>query len=103
MLLEPERDAIRQALASSGHFEVNSEQDGMMFTRLLGTDVSFIYQHHALMAPTIEHRGVRLAFPTDIGLMKLAAINSRAVQWKDLRAYCEGVARQLARRFSGLD
>ena len=25
------------------------------------------------------------------------------VQWKDVRAYCEGVARRLARRFSGLD
>ena len=77
MLLAPEREAIRQALAFSGSFEVNSEQDGMMFTRLLGTDVSFIYQHHALIAPTVELRGVRLASPTDIGLMKLAAINSR--------------------------
>lgn len=162
MLLAPEREAIRQALAFTGSFEINSEQDGMMFTRLLGTDVSFIYQHHALIAPTVELRGVRLASPTDIGLMKLAAINSRGtrrdfvdlyclrntisvdsllalaatkyadrpsflpiaaralayfddaerqpmpvmlkpVQWKDVRAYCEGVARRLARRFSGLD
>ena len=27
----------------------------------------------------------------------------KPVQWKDVRAYCEGVARRLARRFSGLD
>jgi predicted nucleotidyltransferase component of viral defense system len=162
MLLAPEREAIRQALAFSGSFEVNSEQDGMMFTRLLGTDVSFIYQHHPLMAPIVAFGGIQLASPTDIGLMKLAAINSRGtrrdfidlyclrhyisldrllelavskyadrpsflpiaaraltyfddaerqpmpmmlkpVRWKDVRAYCEGVARRLARRFSGLD
>ena len=27
----------------------------------------------------------------------------KPVQWKDVRAYCEGVARRLARRCSGLD
>ncbi|MDY7075982.1 MAG: nucleotidyl transferase AbiEii/AbiGii toxin family protein [Chloroflexota bacterium] len=79
-LLTPERETIRQALSSSGQFVVASEQDGMMFTQLLGADVSFIYQHHPLLEPTVEYQGIQLASPTDIGLMKLAAINSRGTR-----------------------
>ena len=41
-----ERDGIRQALSGSGASEVVSEQDGMLFTRLFGTDASFLYQQH---------------------------------------------------------
>ncbi len=51
-LLAPEREAIRRALQGasgqapddSGQFVVASEQDGLMFTRLFGSDVSFIHQ-----------------------------------------------------------
>ena len=79
-LLALEREAIRQALSGSKQFVVAAEQDGMMFTQLLGADVSFIYQHYPLLEPTVEYRGVQLASPTDIGLMKLAAINSRGTR-----------------------
>jgi predicted nucleotidyltransferase component of viral defense system len=79
-LLTSEREAIRRALDDSGQFEVVSEQDGMLFSRLFGTDVSFIYQHHPLLEPTVAYRGMQLASPTDIGLMKLAAINSRGTR-----------------------
>lgn len=161
LLEAEERNQIRGELAGSGNFEVTSEQDGMLFTRLFGTDVSFIHQHHALLNPTVEYASVHLASPTDIGLMKLAAINSRgtrrdfvdlyclremvsldrllelvpvkypdrpnflaitaralayfedaetqpmpqmrvAIQWKDVRGYCEEAARRLGRRLSGL-
>ena len=87
-LLTPEREAIRQALQGasgqtlddSGQFVVASEQDGMMFTRLFGADVSFIHQHHPPLEPMVAYQGIRLASPTDIGLMKLAAINSRGTR-----------------------
>ena len=79
-LLAPEREAIRQALDDSGQFVVASEQDGLMFTRLFGADVSFIHQHHPLLEPTVAYQGIQLASPTDIGLMKLAAINSRGTR-----------------------
>jgi len=79
-LLAPEREQICLTLSGSGQFEVVSEQDGLLFTQLFGTDVSFIYQHHPLLEPTVEYRGVHLASPTDIGLMKLAAINSRGTR-----------------------
>jgi len=87
-LLAPEREAIRRALQGasgqapddSGQFVVASEQDGLMFTRLFGSDVSFIHQHHPLLEPTVAYQGIQLASPTDIGLMKLAAINSRGTR-----------------------
>ena len=161
-LLVPERESICSALEESGQFRLGLEQDGMLFTQLFGAEVSFVYQHHTLLEPTVEYQGVQLASPTDIGLMKLAAINSRGtrrdfidlyclrevapldrlfelaaikyadrpsflvvaaralayfedaepqpmprllapVKWVAVRAYCEGAARHLARRLSGLE
>jgi hypothetical protein len=83
-----ERETIRQALDGSGEFEVVSEQDGLLFTRLFGTDASFIYQQHALLEPIVEYQGVQLASPTDIGLMKLAAVNSRGTRRDFVDVYC---------------
>jgi hypothetical protein len=79
-LLAPDREAIRRALDHSGQFEVVSEQDGLLFSRLFGADVSFVYQHHPLLEPTVAYRGMQVASPIDIGLMKLAAINSRGTR-----------------------
>jgi hypothetical protein len=87
-LLAPEREAIRQALGSSEQFNVASEEDGLMFTQLLGADVSFIHQPHPLLEPTVEYQGIQLASPTDIGLMKLAAINSRGTRRDFVDIYC---------------
>ena len=88
LLLTAEREAIEMALAASGQFEIVSEQEGMLFTRLLGVDVSFIHQRHPLLEPTIEYRGLQLASPADIGLMKLAAINSRGTRRDFVDLYC---------------
>ena len=157
-----ERMSIRNDLSSTESFSVDMEQDSMMYCRLLETEISFVYQHHPLVRPILHAEGLPIASITDIGLMKLAAINSRGtrrdfidlyclrhyisldrllalaatkyadrpsflpiaaraltyfddaerqpmpvmlkpVQWKDVRAYCEGIARRLARRLSGLD
>ncbi len=87
-LLAPERDRICLTLAKSRELEIVSEQDGMLFTRLLGTDVSFIHQPHHLLKPTVEYHGAQLASPTDIGLMKLAAINSRGSRRDFIDVYC---------------
>lgn len=87
-LLAPAREEICLALNSSGQSEVTSEQDGMLFTRLFGADVSFIYQRHPLLEPTVEYQGVQLASPADIGLMKLAAINSRGTRRDFVDVYC---------------
>lgn len=87
-LLFLERENVRVALSASRQLEVVSEQDGMLFTRLFGTDVSFIYQHHSLLEPTVEYQDIQLASPTDIGLMKLAAINSRGARRDFIDIYC---------------
>jgi len=84
----PEREGIRHALAATGEFEVASEQDGMMFTRLCGAEVSFLHQHHPLLQPVVEMEGFRLASPTDIGLMKLAAVNSRGTRRDFVDLFC---------------
>lgn len=87
-LLAPERDRIRRALERSGDFTVAAEQDTMLFTRLFGAEVSFIYQHHPLFEPTVNFNGIPLASPTDIGLMKLAAIVSRGTRRDFVDLYC---------------
>ena len=87
-LLASEREAVRVALQTSGSFEVVSEQDGMLFARLFGADVSFIHQHHPLLEPTVSYQGVPLASPTDVGLMKLAAVNSRGTRRDFIDLYC---------------
>jgi hypothetical protein len=75
-------------LQASDQFEIVSEQDGMLFLRLLDTDVSLIYQQHPLLQETVTYQGIQLASPTDIGLMKLAAINSRGTRRDFVDIYC---------------
>src|SRR5205809_4102707 len=88
LLESQERDALRFALSQTGSFEVVREQDGQIYGRLAGADVSFIYQPHRLVEPAIPYEGVSLASPTDIGLMKLAAINSRGTRRDFVDLYC---------------
>ncbi len=83
-----ERDDIRHALEKSGQLEIRSEQDGMIYTQLFGAEASFIYQHHPLLEPIVDFNGIPLASPTDIGLMKLAAINSRGTRRDFVDIYC---------------
>ena len=87
-LKKAERDKIRRALDRAGKFVVTGEQDTMLFTRLMEAEVSFIYQHHQLIEPTIDLDGVALASPTDIGLMKLAAIRDRGTRRDFVDLYC---------------
>ena len=87
-LQQQQRNHIQEVLQSSENFEVVSEQDGLLFSRLNNTDTSFIHQHHPLLEPTIEFEGIKLASPIDIGLMKLAAIASRGTRRDFVDIYC---------------
>lgn len=87
ILLAAEREDIVRTL-SPNQLQVVSEQDGMLYVRLSGTDVSFIYQQHALLREPVNYQGINLASPTDIGLMKLAAINSRGARRDFVDLYC---------------
>ena len=87
-LLMFERETIRQALKAGSQFEVISEQDGMMYTKLSKTDVSLIYQPYPLLFPPVGYHNVNLASPIDIGLIKLAAINSRGTRRDFVDLFC---------------
>lgn len=87
-LSAPERELIFRELVASGECELVSEQDGILYLRLFGADVSFIHQPHRLLEPTVSYQGIHLASPIDIGLMKLAAINSRGTRRDFIDLYC---------------
>lgn len=88
VLRATEREAIVRKLAAQVDTAVTSEEDGMLFLRLHGTDVSFLYQQHPLLEPTVDFTGVQLASPVDIGVMKLAAVNSRGSRRDFIDLYC---------------
>lgn len=88
LLLAPEREAISQAINAHRALTVVSEQDGMLFTRLEGTDISLLHQRHPLLEPTVDFDGLQLASPVDIGVMKLAAVNSRGSRRDFIDLYC---------------
>jgi hypothetical protein len=87
-LLTPKRETISLALGKSDQFEVTSEQDGKLYTRLFEVDVNFTHEHHPLLEPSVEYVDVQLASPTDIGLMKLAAINSGGTRRDFVDLFC---------------
>lgn len=83
-----EREALRNRLFATGRYEAKYEQDEQLYCRLAGTDVSFIFQHHNLLEAPVDYDGTPLASPTDIGVMKLAAINSRGTRRDFIDLYC---------------
>ncbi len=83
-----EREALRNRLRATGVYEDKYEQDEQLYCRLAGADVSFIFQHHNLLEATVDYAGMPLASPTDIGVMKLAAINSRGTRRDFVDLYC---------------
>lgn len=82
------REDIQRILRPSGAFEIVSERDGQIFAKLFGVDVSFIHQPHPLLESPIDYLSVTLASPVDIGLMKLAAVNSRGTRRDFVDLYC---------------
>jgi len=82
------RTEIAAALQASGEAEMRPMRGVMLFAKLEGVDVSFVYQHHPLLEPVVEADGIRLASVVDIGLMKLAAINARGTRRDFVDLYC---------------
>ncbi|MFZ1507947.1 MAG: nucleotidyl transferase AbiEii/AbiGii toxin family protein [Anaerolineae bacterium] len=88
LLDQADRAEIRRSLTGIGQFTITGERDTMVFSRLFGSEVSFIYQHHPLLEPTVDLDGLALASPTDIGLMKLAAIRDRGTRRDFVDVFC---------------
>lgn len=87
-LEQAEREAIRRALDSIDQFTVTGERAGMLYSRLFGNEVSFIYQYHPPIEPPLHLLGLAVASPVDIGLMKLAAIKDRGTRRDFVDIFC---------------
>ena len=83
-----ERSALAGQLQRLRPSTIKRESDEQLYATLMGVEVSFIYQHHPLLFPTIEVKGLQLAQPTDIGLMKLSAIKDRGTRRDFVDLYC---------------
>ena len=82
------RTQIASALHQSGEAQISASEDIMIFAKLMGVDISFMYQHHPLIEPVAEVEDIQLASIVDIGLMKLAAINARGTRRDFIDLYC---------------
>jgi hypothetical protein len=82
------RSALAGRLQKLTPMSIKHEADEQLYATLMGVEVSFIYQHHPLLFPTIEINGLQLTQPIDIGLMKLSAIKDRGTRRDFIDLYC---------------
>ncbi len=83
-----ERSVLARELQHITPSTIKREADEQLYATIMGIEVSFAYQHHPLLFPTIEVNGLRLAQPIDIGLMKLSAIKDRGTRRDFVDLYC---------------
>lgn len=83
-----ERTALAHELRRVGSITIKRESDTQVHATIMGAEVSFVYQHHPLLFPVIEVKGIHLAQATDIGLMKLSAIKDRGTRRDFVDLYC---------------
>ncbi|MBI5567989.1 MAG: nucleotidyl transferase AbiEii/AbiGii toxin family protein [Chloroflexi bacterium] len=85
---EVERAVLIGQLQHLPSVVIKRESAEQLYTNIMGVEASFIFQHHPLLFPTVEVNGLRLAQPTDIGLMKLSAIKDRGTRRDFIDLYC---------------
>ena len=83
-----ERAILSRTLQRLDSVVIKLETEGQLYTAVSNTEGSFIYQPHPLLFPSIDVQGIHLASPTDIGLMKLAAIQGRGTRRDFIDLYC---------------
>ena len=72
-----ERESLSRLLQHLQPVTIKRESEGQLYATIMGIEVSFVHQHHALLFPTVYLGGIQAARPADIGLMKLSAIKDR--------------------------
>lgn len=84
------REAVKGAIRAQCPLRVREEKDGTLHLDLEETAVSFFRYSYPLLKRTVGWRGVRIARPEDIGLMKLAAVAGRGSKkdFLDLYVIC---------------
>ena len=102
---------LASALAAIGEVSVQSRTEDTLHAVLDGLRVSFLIAHPPLLFPGTEYRGLAVADPRDIAVMKVVAIGGRGSRkdFVDLYFYLKsgatlsGILTLLERRFKGLD
>lgn len=82
------RSILQRQLESLANMTIRHEADGQLYAVVQGVEVSFLFQHHPLLFSVRDAQGIRLADPTDIGLMKLAAVKDRGTRRDFVDLYC---------------
>ena len=82
-----ERDALRRALSGAGRFKLREPKEGTLHAVIDGVETSFLRYDYPLVARTSVWKGLRVASPADIGLMKIGAVIGRGSRkdFRDLR------------------
>ena len=103
--------ALAEELAVAGTVAVQSRSAGTLHATLDGLRVSFLAAQRPLLFPGIEYRGLRVADPRDIAVMKIVAIGGRGSRKDFVDLYyflrdggsLESALESARRRFEGLD
>jgi len=82
------RSTLQLQLNALADVVIRHEADGQLYALVQDVEVSFLYQHHSLLYPLRDARGIQLADPIDIGLMKLAAVKDRGARRDFVDLYC---------------
>jgi len=106
-----ETDHLAAALSRIGKVDVQSRSSGTLHVSLDGMRLSYLRAQAPFLFPGAPYRGLRLADPRDIAVMKVVAIGGRGSRkdFVDLYFYLRGtgglagVMSLLKRRFSGID
>ena len=106
---QPEDLAI--ALTRAGRVQVQARSTGTLHTSIEGIRVSFLFAQAPLLFPGTAYRGLVLADPRDIAVMKVIAIGGRGSRkdFIDLFFFLrsggslEAVFEMVRRRFAGID
>lgn len=106
---DPDRLAV--SMSSIGDVSVQTRDENTLHAVLDGLRVSFLRAEPPLLFPGNEYRGLVVADPRDIAVMKVVAIGGRGSRkdFVDLYFYLrsgatlDGVLTLLERRFAGLD
>ena len=104
-------EALASGLASVGRVVVQNRSAGTLHATLDGLRVSFLAAQAALLFPGSVYRGLVVAAPRDIAVMKLVAIGGRGSRkdFVDLFFYLRGrdsleaLFEAMRRRFKGID
>jgi len=106
-----ESESLIDSLARLGPVVVHGRSAGTLHVALAGTRLSFLSAQAPLLFPGTEYRGLVIADPRDIAVMKVVAIGGRGSRrdFVDLYFYLrsggslEGVFEMTRRRFAGID